>query len=508
MTKWTVMLNYKRFYRFVTVLFIITVALRLMLLNIYMPDFGGIDMNVIYGIQRLIAGEALYQNPGQPTYAIIQYTPLYYHVVAAGARLLSIHTTDVQSIYALTRSFALLFNLLTVGVAASIIRLFGFSARHALVFAMPVLMVLTTHYYLRGDSLHLLCFVAAVYYGIRYAQTPRIFSLLMSAVFSGCCLMAKQSGILCIGIIGFYLLFIERKWLMAMLYGVLSLAAALLVLKLCIGNNWSGFYQNAYLGLKNGIGLDFLYTIFISQFYYDLIPCYFLGALMVYAAIKYNTGKQYLFVATGAGLSFLFAVITGLKVGSSNNYFTEFLVFVLIALPFFLEQGFTEKVLFRIRNYPVTIRRYAFIAFLILVSSKTVGFFTSMYIERRLVSQPEEYRHEQMLFNYFKEVLKLRKGEYVYFNERNFLDNLFIGYSVMPTKDVISQVYLTDHNTYDYQDFTKRMNAGMVKYIVASAEKHNINEFEKEIPFIHFDPARFQWIAEIEGFSIYIFSDL
>lgn len=65
--------------------------MRIDLLHVYYVDFGGLDPNVVYGTQRLLLGEPLYQNPEQSPYAIIQYMPIYYHLCAWLAAKLGIH---------------------------------------------------------------------------------------------------------------------------------------------------------------------------------------------------------------------------------------------------------------------------------------------------------------------------------------------------------------------------------------------------------------------------------
>lgn len=503
--KWTTPAD-RRLTVFLFLFFTITLLLRLVLLGYYRPDYGGIDMNVIYGIQRMILGQPLYQDPQQPLYGVIQYTPLFYICCSYAGRLLGIDGLDVQSVYVIARSLALICNLMMLGIGALMLRSWYFSRQQALAFSLPLLMMLTTHYYQRGDSMHLFFFAASMYMLVLFIRSGAWYYILAAALCSACCIVSKQSGMLCAGIIGCYLLFAEPKIRYALLYGSGFLLFTLLLLQLCIHGNWSGLYANAWLGLKNGISLDFLYTIFISQFYYDLIPCYFLGGIIVYTAFRKSKDRQFRFLATGAGLSFLFAVVTGLKIGSSNNYFTEFLFFVLLALPWLLYRDFAQLFLFRIRNYKVTIRRYGFIALIILVASKTLGFFTSMYLERRLVSEPERYARDQQLFRYFRDQLHIRPGEYIYFNESSFLNNIFIGYSILPTKDVVSQVYRCNPDTYDYSRFTAAMNTGLVRYVVVPEGDYTINRFAEELAFVRFDPERFRPLASIAGYRVYRFA--
>jgi 4-amino-4-deoxy-L-arabinose transferase-like glycosyltransferase len=508
MMKRTDGLSGKRLFYYVLLLSLLTLWLRIVVFGIYKVDCGGSDENVLFGIQRILLGQPLYQNPNLPDYAIIQYTPFFYYLNAAIAKLLGLHAPDLQALYQVARGLNICLNLLTILLAAAIIRSQGFSRRIAFTYALPAIMILTTHYYVRIDSLQLFFFTAAMAVYIRYLQRGGFWRLLLAAGLCGACVMAKQSGILAIGIIGFSLLCLERRILTAVLFGIVSVGAAAGIAWLCIGNNWIGLYQNPYLGLKNGIDWTWLYTIFISQFYFDLILCYFLGFIIAIYAFRHTTDKVYRFIGAGAVLSFFFALITGLKIGSSNNYFTELLLFVLLGLPLLLGSAYRGQKLFRIGQWTVTVRRFAGIAFFVLITSKTMGFFTSVYIEQRLVSEPSLYTSGQALHRYFKDSLALKQGEYVYFSQRDYLDNFFIGNSIMGCRDVILQTWKGAPGTFDYTPLRHGMNSGLIRYVVTHSDEKDLNErTREEMPILQFDPAHFRPKATIAGYTIYQYTE-
>jgi len=493
----------KKLFFYVAVLFLLTLASRIILAGFHNANYGGLDMNVVYGIQRILAGEPLYQDPNLPTYAIMQYSPLFYYASAAVAKLFGIGSHEVQQIYMVTRSLNIICNLITVLLTAGIISMWAFPWRRVLTYALPVLMIVTMEYYTRGDSMHLMFFVAAMYATLNYLKNGNIGYLALAALFAGCSIMSKQSGILSVGIIGFHLFFITGEYGKAIFFGLLSVLAAAAVAWLCTGGDWLAFYQNAYLGLKNGIGWDWLYTIFTSQFYYDLILFYFLGGIIAFHAFKHTSDRLYRFIGTGAVMSFLFALITGLKIGSGNNYFTEFIFFGLCGLPCLLASDFSSRRLLRLGKYTVSIRLFASIAFFVLISSKTLGLVSSIYIERWVRDKREVYEAQQKLHAYFAANHLLKKGDYIYFSKRDFLDNIFIGYSLLPTKDVTNQVYRSNPETYDYSTLIAGMNSGYIKYIVTPTEDSSINAKDEEVPFVHFQDSSFTRIADVEGHSIY-----
>lgn len=496
----------KKLYSYTLVLFIITLLTRCVLLAYYDNNMGGIETNVVYGIQRILLGQPLYQDPAAGTYAVIQYSPLHYYLSAAVAKLAGLVALNVQGIYTLCRILALVFNLLTVAVVAAIIRIWGFRRGRLLLLATPVLIILTTHYFLRGDSLHLLFFASAFWAFIRYSQKQQLLFLLIAALFSAACIMSKQSGVLVCGIIGLSLLVIYRRYWHLLIYSGSALFCVAIIAWICTGGAWQSLYRNAYLGLKNGTDLSFLYRIFVNRFFIELVPCYFIGGIVVYTAVKKIGDPVFRIVALGVGISWLFAVITGLKIGSSNNYFIEFLVMLIIALPYLLQSEFGKQLLFSPFRYPVTIYRFGCFALFVLVTSKTMGLVTAVYIDKSIKNNKEQYTRDKMLYDYFIQELHLQHDEKILFTERNFLDNLFIEYAIMPTKDVVSETYLAGATTYNYTAFAAGLNNGLVKYIVADAQKKDVNRWHEQLPFMLIDEHKFKWIGDRYGYAIYSFT--
>lgn len=506
------------------ILFIAALALRLDLINCYNPEIGAVDMNVVYGIQRILAGEPLYQNPLQPPYAVIQYMPLHYYIVAGIAKVTGIGFTAVQDIYALSRTLALLFNLLTVLLLIFIFRSLRTGWRTAVTWAMFLLILLPQHYYLRCDSLELLCFTAALLGAFRYAERPSPRWLLFTAVFTALCILSKQNGILIAGIIGCYLLIAEKNIRQAIYYTLQTAAFTLLLLLLFTQGDLQSFYENAWLGLKNGIDI-----FFFKKPYFFLIPFFLTALPAIYFFLKKGTPKYQQLIATGLILSFAFASVTAIKIGSDINYYTEFILFLLLAFPLLLKRDpgdarLLPKTGIRVSHLAIGallfVLSYKTIHTLIThidrpertiqVASNTMGISFRLHIEPRNKSNPEAYFRQMRLLEYFKRELHLHKGEYVFMNflyvgERTYLDNIFFESSIQPTIDVSHQLYHADPTDYleKYASFIEGMNNGLIKYIVAPAEKEDIFIRRNDIPYIRFDAERFDRIAEVEGFAIY-----
>lgn len=500
----------KNFSRLLLTLFLFTLALRIVIIPWYDNNYGGVEPNVIYGIQRILQGQPLYQHPLSGSCAVMQYTPVHYYLVAGLAKLISPtdynHGLDVYGLYMLSRILALLFNLLTVFLCAAIIRIAGYNWQQSFVFSFPVLICVTAHYYTRGDSTHLLFFTAALYAYLRSQKSGQVLYVLISAALSALCIMTKQSGVLSAGIIGFCLIFIERRFVHAFLYLAVTAGLSLSLAFLLVQGDWTALYQNTVLGLKNGIDLRFLYQAFISQYFLDMVPCYVVGGMMLYFSFKSRTQPVLMVLGVAATLSWLFAFITGIKIGSSNNYFTEFLVCIITGIPFLLKSDHAGKVVLRWGRWRVRVQKLVVIALLIVSISKTAGLATEVFKGSNFKNDNAEYAREQELYRYFRDELKLQKGEYIFFTERRFLDNIFMENALFPTKDVVTQVYLADPKTFDYSSFSQQMNGGLVKYIVTDQARDDINACNDSMPFIWFEKGHFPLQATVSGYCIYRFN--
>ena len=227
---------------------------------------------------------------------------------------------------------------------------------------------------------------------------------------------------------------------------------------------------------------------------------------MAYFVFRIPANKTYRILLFGALLSWIFAVVTGLKKGSSNNYFTEYLLMILLALPHLLRHASEQNLNLRIAGKSLPIYRLALVALLILITSKTMGFFSGVCIEKGYKNNKQQYANDKALLYYFENELRLKDGEHIFFTERHFLDNLFIKYAIMPTKDVTNMVYMANHNTYNYSNFTNSMNTGLIKYIVTDEKRDNINICNDSLPFILFDNKKFRLLTRVYGYCIYAYT--
>ena len=85
---------------------------KFILAGSYVPELGGFERNVIWGVQQILAGNPLYTNPDLPPFSMIQYMPLYYYLMAFIGKAAGIQSVDAHAVYALCRGFNLFISML------------------------------------------------------------------------------------------------------------------------------------------------------------------------------------------------------------------------------------------------------------------------------------------------------------------------------------------------------------------------------------------------------------
>ena len=100
----------------------ITVYYRIFYALAPVSNIGGIEPNVIYTLQKVLAGYHLYENPAVAPFPITQYSPMYYKIVVAFGKLFSINPNEPAQVFLLSRFSSLFFNMLYVSMVFLIAR--------------------------------------------------------------------------------------------------------------------------------------------------------------------------------------------------------------------------------------------------------------------------------------------------------------------------------------------------------------------------------------------------
>lgn len=429
--------------------------------GLYTIDLGGIEGNVVHGIQKLLMGLPLYEDPERPTFDVVQYTPLYYYLVAGLGHLFGVDPAQPQEVFMLSRLVSLGCNLASVGVVFGTIRRLGAARWLALFWSLLLFATLTRHFYSRPDSLYLLLFATSLALFLRALALPgeraQRRALLWATGVACLSVLTKQSGVLPLGIIGLHLLW-QRRW--KDLLAQTALAAVVLTLALgalCLHYGGHVLYQNIVTGLKNGFSLEIFRTVFGTRRYLTIVGFHVLGGMLAWRMMR---GADPVRKALGLAIpiTFLFALVTGLKSGSRLNYFLENFLVVFVALPL----AFTIPKERLSRYGQVALLAYAFLHF-------TMGVLRLRAVVNGIEAKEqgrERYAQAAAFAAHLRHDKHLRPGEYVFINGRDFLEHFLVGHDVLGQKDIVTY---SRERIYDYRAFFIAMDDGAVRFVVSRA---------------------------------------
>lgn len=468
-----------------------TIALlfvRLDLLTQYRTDIAGAEFNVVYGVQKVMLGIPLYQDPEQPPFDIIQYTPLCYWLCGGVGRMLAIDPLDTYRVFLCSRILSLLLNVLTVWLVYRIARTAGAGLLAAWA-ALMVFAAFTQHFFARNDALYALFFIASLYAFVRWAGDPeaRGRRLMWSAIWAVLCVMTKQTGVLIIGLIPAYL-FLSRQWKPLRLFCSVVLAGiAVSAVIIHFTSSFDAFYKNTVQGLMNGTSNVMLRILFKPYRY-----VYYIGwhvATILLAIHFWRSGDRVRqFFALAMPVSLAYGLITATKRGSDLNYFVENLIFVFIALAiefgsYTMKRSERPRPVMTLLTIAVLLYGVGFAVFQTRIHRGWALQHGSP--ESRYAAYVADYKVRDVLVN----ELGLRSKDKVFITYRGHLEHLLIGQGLLTQKDIIEW---SEKPPFDYTLFDRAMTDGTVRYVIADGRVDTLQVMGHRYP-------QFQPIDEVGG---------
>ncbi|MCX6272476.1 MAG: glycosyltransferase family 39 protein, partial [Bacteroidetes bacterium] len=315
---------------FLSVLFI-----RVRLINIYTPNVGGIEQNVIFSCQRIGAGFPLYTNPEKPPYSFTQYSPLYFYIVGFTGKMAHLDPEEPMPWYRISRAYSLFFNLLLCFFV--FITLQSFRKIHklfALALALLIFIFFEQQDYSRPDSLYHLFFCLSVCFMVRFLQNDEIQhvvrNLFLAGLFTSMALYAKQSGIFLAGFLFVYLLVNKHSTRNLFVYLMSFLVSSGTLAILLLNEPYTIIAKNVFLGIMNGF--DFKWAI--KLYLLPSLPRFtFFFLLVSFMVLNWRKNQHQLFIFLSSSALFFLAValVSGARWGSGTNYFFEFCLLTLLA---------------------------------------------------------------------------------------------------------------------------------------------------------------------------------
>ncbi len=335
------------FWCLLLLIFGVNLAYKLGLANTPAPDQGGFERNVIWGIQQVMAGNPLYQNPESEPFAVIQYMPLYYHLTAFAGRLTGVNPLQAEQVYLLARTCNLVFSLLASGLLA-VMAIRIFHIRRAIALGISVVgFCLLDRFAISGrpDMLKGLLFLCLVWVLLWFPEKRKRLVYPLAVFIGFLAFFTKQDGLVFSGILPLVLLF-SRRWKDLIL--VLLIQGGLLLSGLAVSQFlWDGqFFANVAGGLQNGLSVSW----FLSNFHPFFAHYAVLFGLALVLAFEFfrEENHKLLVLASAFVLAFFPPLLLVYKYGSAPNYFTEAILISLLMAGIGLQR--MQKVSFFMRK--------------------------------------------------------------------------------------------------------------------------------------------------------------
>lgn len=470
----------------------LTVVVRFKVIYLAHPDVGGVENNVIYSILRLLGGHSLYENPAAAPYAITQYSPIYYHLVAGVAKLTRLSPDDVYGVYSLSRQLSLAANLLFLGGVAQLARRLRLPAYLIVAVVLLIFAWIPPQSYGRPDSLSNALVVWTIYAMIQWftAGTARWWQgAVPTAGLTALALFTKQSAIFLPVLVAGYGLVVARDWRRVGAYCGLLLLFLGVNYVIWIEEAGAVVWANVVKGISNGIDLANFKTNLIDHY---LIPYSVLVILALLISYRHWLGHDSNRRVLGVSLIglFLFACATGLKQGAALNYFTEFTALAVLVVA---DAGWQW------RQAQPTWPLWANLAFL-LGGGLMVPVNAANFNWKRVLGKSSEsslYQQDQAVARYLADSLALAPSDQVYNtgHNTNFLNTLLFQNCILPQQEIVRDAAYP-RRTFDYTALDASVRFGQVRYIITPVS-------DKQLPLPSLRLTAYQPVKTVGGYVIY-----
>lgn len=459
--------SYKALSIFTYVLFFFVLAVKVYSIFIPVPDLFGVENNVAYALQRFLAGYPLYPDPESPPYAITQYSPLYYYFTYAFGKIFQVDPDNVYHVYLLNRTCSLFFNLLFAGIVYVTAK-HAFNLKTQLSLSIGIISFATLYpVNARPDSLYEFLFLLTLFVlflFVKYRSEKKANYLLLILCFLiSATIFAKQSGIVIIAILLFFLIFILSDYKRAAIsFGYLAFFIFSFSWMFS-DDGWHAFYQNVVRGLDNGIDFEWFQQAILFDYFFTPWGL-LINSVGLYASFQLITNNDMGKKVWGYSIlaSFLFALLTALKFGSTKVYFVEFWAAAMIG--------------FFVIDHKVKLPK---LIPLLVISIIYLQIAISPHVVTILKNRGKldftVYQSDKEVSDFVKSRLSDKKKGFTYFYgnvTQHFIDNFLYEYTIQPSKSVVKYSSYP-LKIYDLSDYYHRVDNKEVTYIISSILKED-----------------------------------
>jgi hypothetical protein len=434
------------------------VVLRAELLNDPRVDLGGAEINVVYGVQKLVDGRPLYSDPEQPPFEAIQLAPLYHLLVAGLARASNLDPLDTQGLFLVSRSLALALNALTALLLFLLCRRAGANVGLSIALACIGFALLTEHSYGRSDALStplvlVACFVLVQVEGVSLTWQRSFVVAMLSAL----AVLAKQTAVIPIIVAVHFA--VQRDWRSLARFAISGAGAAALALALLLFMaSPEVLWKNLVVAVRNGVDPSMYKELFDRGVYKYHIGWHVIALLAPILLIRRGQPLASLF-GVAVGLAFAAGALGGLKSGSSLNYLVDGLLLGLVAAAFLLQRMPTRwqpQAHLALLGYGLLFMQHR-----VRLLDKRVG------DGAQRAHYAAEYESDLHTAVFLRDSLHLGAKDYVMITYRGHLELLLNGQGLLPQKDIIQWSTVPP---FDLAALHELIRAGGLRYVVSDSQ--------------------------------------
>lgn len=326
-------------------------------------ELHGVEQNVVYSLQLLFDGQALYSNPESAPFNVVQYMPAYYAFVKNIGSLLQIQGSDVFEIYLLGRAISFSFAIGLAFLIAWQVAHFGLQKEAGIVSFLLALILPTPWFFLARPDAMMSFFVFGAMLLFLYTlqnQNHGVMVLILVGVALATGIFLKQTAVLFLGLILLFPFYSMKNRLWILLGTGIGTGLLSFILRDYF-SLWplegNVFYMNVVDGLKNGINLlmgnQMVYNIYYNHYRPFLLLPLVVTVLSVAEVLRKRekglslTDYYRVFAAQDRVFSFLLfafwfvtiaSLVMAMKDGSAINYLIDSMLLALLLLAYFLSQ--------------------------------------------------------------------------------------------------------------------------------------------------------------------------
>ncbi|MCL4249118.1 MAG: hypothetical protein KJ065_13305 [Anaerolineae bacterium] len=443
------------------------------------PNIRGVEPNVAYTIQATLSEDSLYPDPTVPSFAITQYTPLYYIIVIDLSRALGlVPGVDVVAIYQVGRGLSLVFAVAMALSTFALLRTFGTGLLlAAFILTLALILPIPWNILLRPDALATCLGLSTVYlYSWHLWRASRgldarrdRLTLFATGVCGFLAALTKQNFALFLGIVlvfaGFRRRYVELIWLAAG-------AALALFLTSAIWRNYYSlipgdgnfFFANVIGGIDNGTDFQRAVVTIYSIYFTWFLPLFVLPLAALALMLRTQPDRRAFFgdpilpflcwafvITTGVNL------ISGLKVGSAIHYMTESMI---IGSLFVVRSLMISRPLQAFVQRP----RVAALSCLIAIIYALALSVNDMLLYSKHYHVDASHAYPAELINFMEAELAQSPEAYFLAWEPRILNNVFFKHALFPQYE-ISLINYALHNE-PYAALPQLLQEGRFRYVV------------------------------------------